>query len=121
MCTIASSLNLVAIRVIVFFCQIDLSSVRICFDAFTRFVNTLSLDPFARVIFLNQSQATEKEEKTLCPTWDQTLIFESVDIHGDPRYLIENPPQIIVEVFDHDAFVSIFFLKWFFCPKKYDQ
>lgn len=83
----------------------------ICSAVFALFIFMLFLDPFARIIFLNQSQTTEKEEKTLCPTWDQTLIFESVDIYGDPRLLVEVPPQIVVEVFDHDAFVSIFFLE----------
>ena len=79
-----------------------------------------SLDPFARVMFVNQSQATEKEDKTLCPTWDQTLIFETVDIYGDPRVIAENPPQIVIEVFDHDAFVRIFFLECF-CPENNDE
>lgn len=66
------------------------------------------LDPFTRVVFMNQSQATEKVDKTLCPTWDQTLIFESVDIYSDPRVLADNPPEIVIEVFDHDAFVCCF-------------
>ncbi|XP_064630282.1 myoferlin-like isoform X1 [Lineus longissimus] len=61
-------------------------------------------DPFARISFLNQSQVTEKVEKTLCPTWDQTLMFEQVEIHGDPRGIADNPPQIVIEIFDHDTF-----------------
>ena len=63
-------------------------------------------DPFARVAFVNQSAVTEKVEKTLCPTWDQTLIFEQVEIHGDPALIVEKPPEVIIEVFDHDTFVS---------------
>ena len=67
-----------------------------------------SSDPFARVAFLNYSQATEKLDKTLNPTWDQTLIFDSVDIYGEPRDVAVKPPPIIIEVFDHDPFVRSF-------------
>ena len=63
-------------------------------------------DPFARVVLLNQSQATEKLDKTLCPTWDQSLIFEKIGIHGTTENIAADPPQITIEVFDHDTFVS---------------
>jgi hypothetical protein len=64
------------------------------------------LDPFARVTFMNQSQATERLEKTICPTWDQTLIFNKIEIPGDPESVLEHPPDIIIEIFDYDTFVS---------------
>jgi len=63
------------------------------------------LDPFARVAFLNYSQATEKVEKTLCPTWDQTLLFDTIEIYGEPKDVAIKPPPIIIELFDHDPFV----------------
>lgn len=59
-------------------------------------------DPYARVVFLNQSQSTERIDQTLCPTWDQTLIFARVEIHGDPQSIAKKPPSIVIEVFDHD-------------------
>ena len=65
-------------------------------------------DPFTRVVFLNQSQSTESLRKTICPTWDQTLVFDTVEIHGDPHSVADNPPKIIVEIFDYDSFVSYF-------------
>ena len=64
-------------------------------------------DPFARVIFLNQSDSTEKLEKTLCPTWDQTLMFEEIEIHGQPESIMEKPPKVVIEIFDYDNFVSV--------------
>ncbi|CAH1784691.1 unnamed protein product [Owenia fusiformis] len=67
-------------------------------------------DPFARICFLNQSDVTEKIMKTLCPTWDQTLIFEQVAIHGDPEVIAKNPPEIVIELFDHDNFGEAEFL-----------
>ena len=66
-----------------------------------------SSDPFARVSFVNQSQKTDKVMKTVCPTWDQTLIFESVSIYGNKNDVSANPPQVIIEVFDYDTLVRI--------------
>jgi len=64
------------------------------------------VDPFSRVVFLNHSQATESLKKTVCPTWDQTLIFDMVEIHGDPQDVVDNPPKIFIEIFDYDSYVS---------------
>ncbi|XP_059157039.1 myoferlin-like isoform X3 [Physella acuta] len=61
-------------------------------------------DPFARVCFITQSMVTEKQAKTLSPTWDQTLIFGEVEIYGDPKGLEMAPPEIYIELFDHDTF-----------------
>jgi len=58
-------------------------------------------------MFSNQSQATERLDKTICPTWDQALIFTTVEIHGDPTFVVDNPPVVIVEIFDYDTYVSI--------------
>lgn len=67
---------------------------------------SIVLDPYARVSFLTQSSVTEKKEKSLCPTWDQTLIFEELEIYGEPRAIEENPPEVMIELFDYDKFVS---------------
>lgn len=63
-------------------------------------------DPFAQVCFLTQSMVTEKVQKTLCPTWDQTLIFGEIEIYGNPKNLESNPPDVYIELFDYDTFVS---------------
>ena len=55
---------------------------------------------------MTQSMKTEVVKKSLSPTWDQTLIFESIEIHGDPAEIIANPPNVMVEIFDHDTYVS---------------
>ena len=60
-----------------------------------------------RVVFGNISQTTEVLEKTLCPTWDQTLIFENIGIHGSVQSVLDNPPNILLEIFDSDKVVSI--------------
>ncbi|XP_041370601.1 myoferlin-like isoform X3 [Gigantopelta aegis] len=61
-------------------------------------------DPFTRVSFLTQSMVTERVHKSLCPTWDQTLIFGEIEIHGNPKGIEAQPPTIVLELFDHDTF-----------------
>ena len=67
-------------------------------------------DPYARVSFLTNSMVTEQVKKSLCPCWDQTLIFEELDIYGDPRGIEAQPPNICIEIFDHDKFGANEFL-----------
>uniref|UniRef100_A0A3Q3G455 Otoferlin n=1 Tax=Kryptolebias marmoratus TaxID=37003 RepID=A0A3Q3G455_KRYMA len=57
-------------------------------------------DPFARVFFSTQSQVTEE---TLCPTWDQLLVFENVELFGEASELRDDPPIIVIEIYDQDT------------------
>ncbi|XP_068544150.1 myoferlin isoform X5 [Anas acuta] len=59
-------------------------------------------DPYAHVSFLHQSKTTEIIHSTLNPTWDQTLIFNEIEIYGDPQTVAENPPNVVIELFDND-------------------
>ncbi|XP_063076869.1 myoferlin-like isoform X1 [Engraulis encrasicolus] len=59
-------------------------------------------DPYAHVSFLHVSKTTETVKSCLNPTWDQTLIFNSVEIYGDPQALTHNPPDVVLEIFDKD-------------------
>ncbi|XP_069061681.1 dysferlin isoform X3 [Pleurodeles waltl] len=61
-------------------------------------------DPYAIVSFLHQSQKTVVIRGTLNPTWDQTLIFYEIEIFGDPKNIAENPPSIVVEIYDQDTY-----------------
>lgn len=63
-------------------------------------------DPYAIVSFLHQSQKTVVAKNTLNPTWDQTLIFYEIEIFGEPATIAEQPPSIVVELYDHDTYVS---------------
>uniref|UniRef100_A0A672V9D7 Dysferlin n=1 Tax=Strigops habroptila TaxID=2489341 RepID=A0A672V9D7_STRHB len=63
-------------------------------------------DPYAIVSFLHQSQKTVVMKNTLNPTWDQTLIFYEIEIFGDPQNVVESPPNIVVELYDQDTYVS---------------
>lgn len=63
-------------------------------------------DPYAHVSFLHLSKTTEKLKSTLNPTWDQTLIFNNLEIYGDPKSLVHNPPDVVLEFYDHDQVVG---------------
>uniref|UniRef100_A0A673CJ86 Myoferlin-like n=1 Tax=Sphaeramia orbicularis TaxID=375764 RepID=A0A673CJ86_9TELE len=59
-------------------------------------------DPYAHVSFLHVSKTTEVIRATLNPTWDQTLIFENIEIYGDPQTVARNPPDVVMELYDSD-------------------
>lgn len=63
-------------------------------------------DPYAHVSFLHVSKTTEKLQATLNPTWDQTLIFNDVEIYGDPQNLAHSPPDVVLEFYDSDQVVG---------------
>ncbi|KAM9339087.1 otoferlin isoform 2-T2 [Symphorus nematophorus] len=60
-------------------------------------------DPFARVFFSTHSQVTEVLSETLCPTWDQLLVFDDVELFGEAGELRDDPPIIVVEIYDQDT------------------
>ncbi|XP_068136045.1 otoferlin isoform X7 [Hyperolius riggenbachi] len=60
-------------------------------------------DPFARVFFNTQSQCTEVLNETLCPTWDQLLVFDNVELYGEAHEMRDDPPIIVIEIYDQDT------------------
>ncbi|XP_065152682.1 myoferlin [Paramisgurnus dabryanus] len=59
-------------------------------------------DPYVHVSFLHVSKTTEIIKSNLNPTWDQTLIFDDIEIYGDPQNIAYSPPSIVMEVYDSD-------------------
>ncbi|XP_065062327.1 otoferlin-like isoform X2 [Rhopilema esculentum] len=59
-------------------------------------------DAFARVIFGQMAADTRVIWETRSPTWDQTLIFKECVIWGDMNETANNPPTIVIEIFDKD-------------------
>lgn len=59
-------------------------------------------DPFARVIMGEFSKTTQVIDETLSPTWDELLIFEEILIYGSADEIKQDPPPIIIEIFDQD-------------------
>lgn len=44
--------------------------------------------------------------ETLCPTWDQLLVFDNVELYGEAGELRDDPPIIVIEIYDQDSMVS---------------
>uniref|UniRef100_G3TG62 Dysferlin n=2 Tax=Elephantidae TaxID=9780 RepID=G3TG62_LOXAF len=78
-------------------------------------------DPYAIVSFLHQSQKTVVVKNTLNPTWDQTLIFYEVEIFGEPDSVAEQPPSIVVELYDHDTYGADEFLGRCICQPSLER
>ncbi|KAJ8352748.1 hypothetical protein SKAU_G00242240 [Synaphobranchus kaupii] len=64
-------------------------------------------DPFAKVYFMSRSQTTEIIDQTLTPTWNQMLLFDRVTLYGELTELREEPPRIVIEVYDDDTLVVL--------------
>uniref|UniRef100_A0A7N6BQ01 C2 domain-containing protein n=1 Tax=Anabas testudineus TaxID=64144 RepID=A0A7N6BQ01_ANATE len=60
-------------------------------------------DPFARVTFLSHSQTTNIISQTLSPTWNQCLLMSRLRLTGDLQHIQQEPPRILIEVYDDDA------------------
>lgn len=90
-----------------YFVILDSTFPRVCLVTDHVFLMLFS-DPYARVVFGTQSQVTEILTSTICPTWDQTLIFENVQIYGSIDKVARHPPEVIIELFDKDPVVSQF-------------
>ncbi|XP_028820324.1 myoferlin-like [Denticeps clupeoides] len=59
-------------------------------------------DPYAYVSFLHMSKTTETVKATVNPMWDQTLIFNDLEVYGDPQNLVRHPPKVVLEIYDKD-------------------
>ena len=64
-------------------------------------------NPYAVVSFHNQTQKTASCKKTLCPVWNQTLLFEDIVLYGQPAAYADNPPYVSVTFYDKHKIVSI--------------
>ncbi|NXI36819.1 FR1L6 protein, partial [Galbula dea] len=60
-------------------------------------------DPFAKVTFTSGCQTTKIISQTLSPTWNQTLLFNNIVLHGDREEIAQIPPEIVIELYDDDA------------------
>ncbi|KAK5860785.1 hypothetical protein PBY51_022243 [Eleginops maclovinus] len=60
-------------------------------------------DPFARVTYLSNSQTTNVISQTLSPTWNQCLMMSRLMLSGDLQHIREEPPRILIEVYDEDT------------------
>ncbi|XP_072153878.1 otoferlin [Bemisia tabaci] len=59
-------------------------------------------DPFARVIISEYCRTTQVIDETLSPTWDELLVFDEILIYGVREEIKNDPPIVIIEIFDQD-------------------
>ncbi|XP_072773651.1 fer-1-like protein 5 [Taeniopygia guttata] len=62
--------------------------------------SSTSIDATAQVSFVSRSQSTRAVRGAQEPRWEQTLLFPRVPLFGDPRSVREEPPAVLVEVWD---------------------
>lgn len=43
--------------------------------------------------------------ETLCPTWDQMLVFDNLELYGEAHEMRDDPPIIVIEIYDQDSMV----------------
>lgn len=43
--------------------------------------------------------------ETLCPTWDQLLVFDNLELYGEAHEMRDDPPIIVIEIYDQDTVV----------------
>ncbi|KAM8756787.1 fer-1-like protein 4 [Acanthopagrus schlegelii] len=60
-------------------------------------------DPFAKVLFSTQCQVTKVQVDTLSPAWCETLLFNRVLLEGTKEELQQDPPLIIISIYDYDS------------------
>ncbi|XP_056157898.1 fer-1-like protein 4 [Lampris incognitus] len=63
-------------------------------------------DPFAKVLFSTQCQVTRVLSETLSPAWCECLVFDRVLLEGRKEDLREDPPLVIISIYDYDAMGS---------------
>jgi hypothetical protein len=68
-------------------------------------------DPFVVVRVCNRTVKSHVIDQTNNPEWNTTLKITEICLYGSLRYIMHNPPEIIVDLFDKDLFVSFFCFK----------
>jgi hypothetical protein len=61
-------------------------------------------DPYLYVALGRYSQKSRVMKQTVCPIWDQTLVFEDVFLFGTPDAVLASPPLVTMDFFDKDQF-----------------
>ncbi|CAJ0968450.1 unnamed protein product, partial [Ranitomeya imitator] len=46
--------------------------------------------------------------QTLSPTWNQMLLFNNIGLHGEIKDIADDPPNIVIELYDEDALANLY-------------
>ncbi|XP_054473008.1 fer-1-like protein 4 [Anoplopoma fimbria] len=64
-------------------------------------------DPFVKVVFSTQCQVTRVINETLSPAWCECLLFDRVLLEGTREELQQDPPLVVINIYDQDSMGSI--------------
>ncbi|THD28228.1 Myoferlin [Fasciola hepatica] len=59
-------------------------------------------DPYVQCSFQGMCQRTPTLQGTICPVFDQTIMYEQVEMHGSVTRITRYPPPVVLEFFDWD-------------------
>ncbi len=59
-------------------------------------------DPYVKATVRNQSVYSHVIKQTNNPKWNSTLIIPEIHVYSSYEEIVENPPEIILELFDQD-------------------
>ena len=62
-------------------------------------------DPYAIISLGRYSSCSRVVKEKVCPTWDETIIINSIKIFGDAESVSKCPPPVVLEFFDEDKVV----------------
>lgn len=63
--------------------------------------------PDTTCCYLPSCTALKVLEQMLSPLWNELLVFDQLIVDGRREHLQDEPPLVIINVFDHNKFVSV--------------
>jgi Ca2+-dependent lipid-binding protein len=61
-------------------------------------------DPFALITLGNQTTSSKVINNTVNPTWNETLSIDQIYLYGNLAHILQNPPEIFINIYDYDRF-----------------
>ncbi|XP_050311727.1 otoferlin isoform X2 [Anthonomus grandis grandis] len=66
------------------------------------------VDSFIQVAFGKEQKETQVKKHALVPVWNQTLTFYNIYLYGSKEHINQNPPSLLVQMYDEDPMYTEF-------------
>ena len=70
-------------------------------------------DPYLKISIGNQSIVSDVIDQTNNPIWNDTFLISELYLYGGLEFIRQNPPEIILDIYDKDHFIVLNFY-WIF-------